>query len=52
MVTKEQFEAYKAVQHLGHYNMLSKDAMKETGLPKDVYFEIIMNYGKYAEMYK
>lgn len=52
MVTKEQFEAYKAVQQLGLYNMLSQEALRETGLPKDIYFDIIKNYGKYTELYK
>lgn len=52
MVTREQFEAYKSVQQLGLYNMLSQEALRETGLPKDIYFYIIKNYGKYTELYK
>lgn len=47
MVTKEQFKAYKAIQTLSnslHIGLL-------TPLSKEVYLDIIKNYGKYAAMY-
>jgi len=52
MVTKEQFKAYRRVQELGHYNMLDPRAIKETGLDKETYFEIIKNYSKYYNKYE
>ena len=54
-ITLEQFNAFRAVQFGGSFNMMSPQARAATGLRKDVYFEILQNYealeakyGKYS----
>jgi hypothetical protein len=54
-ITLEQFNAFRAVQFGGSFNMMSPQARAATGLSKDVYFEILQNYealeakyGKYS----
>lgn len=54
-ITLEQFNAFRAVQTGGSFNMMSPQARIATGLPKDIYFEILQNYealeakyGKYS----
>jgi len=44
-VTKEEFERFVDVQVGGKYNMLDPRARQATGLSKEVYTEILTNYG-------
>tara|TARA_Y100000593_G_scaffold62235_1_gene115342 strand:+ start:590 stop:769 length:180 start_codon:yes stop_codon:yes gene_type:complete len=50
-VTKEEFEAYKRVQVSGMYNMYTPEAIRETGLDKDTYFNVIKNYSELNKKY-
>ena len=43
-VSKKEFMAYEAVREQGHYNMFTSEAVKATGIARDVYEELIMNY--------
>jgi hypothetical protein len=43
-ITLEQFNAYRKVQFGGRFNMFSREAIVLSGLPKDVYFEILQTY--------
>ena len=49
MITKEKFLAYYRVQMSGQYNMIieATSAMKNAGLTRDEYFDIIKNYEDY-----
>jgi len=53
MITKEKFLSYYRVQMGGRYNMImdATSAMKDAGLTKEEYFNIIKNYGKYYNEY-
>ena len=53
MITKEKFLAYYRVQMGGQYNMIMEatPAMKDAGLTREEYFNIIKNYGKYYNEY-
>ena len=53
MITKEKFLAYYRVQMGGRYNMIMEatPAMKDAGLTREEYFDIIKNYGKYYNEY-
>ena len=53
MITKEKFLAYYRVQMDGKYNMIMEAtlAMKDAGLTKEEYFNIIKNYKKYYNEY-
>ena len=50
-ITKEEWIQYKTVQDSGLHNMFSPEAIRESGLDKDVYLTILKNYssleGKY-----
>ena len=50
--SKEQYEAYVKVQKSGNFNMFGPDAMLETGLDKETFFDIIKHYALYAEKYE
>ena len=52
-ITKQEFEAYVLVQMSGQYNMIMEatSAMKDAGLTREEYFDIIKNYGKYYNEY-
>ena len=43
-VSKKEFMAYEAIREQGHYNMFTSEAVKATGIARDVYEELIMNY--------
>ena len=51
-ITKSDWEAYRQVQDSGLYNMLSPDAIRESGLDKDTYFDIVKNYDTYYEKFE
>ena len=51
-ITKSDWEAYRTVQDSGLYNMLSPDAIRESGLDKDTYFDIVKNYDTYYEKFE
>jgi len=51
-ITKSDWEAYRTVQDSGLYNMLSPDAIRESGLDKDTYFDIVENYDTYYEKFE
>ena len=51
-ITKAQWEAYKIIQDKGWYNMLSPEAVRASGLDKDVYFQIIEQYGELEEKFE
>ena len=51
-ITKAQWEAYKIIQDKGWYNMLSPEAVRASGLDKDVYFQIIEQYDELEEKFK
>lgn len=50
-ITLEQFNAFRAVQFGGSYNMMSSQARVASGLSKDVYMTIIQNYEELQERY-
>ena len=43
-ITKPQWEAYRIIQKMGFYNMLSPEAVRDSGLDKDTYLFIMENY--------
>ena len=49
LITKEQFLNYRKVQMRGNYNMITYAvaAMKEIGLSRNEYIDILKNYSKY-----
>jgi hypothetical protein len=53
MITKQKFLAYYRVQMGGRYNMIMEatPAMKDAGLTREEYFNIIKNYNKYYNAY-
>jgi len=53
MITKQKFLAYYRVQMGGRYNMIMEatQAMKDAGLTREEYFNIIKNYNKYYNAY-
>ena len=51
-VTKKNWKAYRRVQDSGLYNMLSPDAVRSSGLDRDIYFEIIKNYDRYEDEFE
>ena len=46
IITKQQFNSYERVRKTGHHNMIldSTEAIKSSGLLKEVYFTIVDNY--------
>ena len=50
-ITRSDWEAYRRVQSVGLYNMLSPDAVRLSGLDRDTYFEIVKNYKKYEKKF-
>ena len=51
-ITKKQWKAYKRVQEGGLYNMLTPDAVRDSGLDKDIYFSIIKHYSELEEKFE
>lgn len=53
MVTETDFLAYEEARKSGKYNMVldAYAVMKDYGIEKSVYINIITNYGKYAQKY-
>tara|TARA_R110000824_G_scaffold278583_1_gene466839 strand:- start:1953 stop:2141 length:189 start_codon:yes stop_codon:yes gene_type:complete len=43
-ITKAQWEAYRIIQGKGWFNMMSPEAVRASGLDKDVYFQIVKQY--------
>ena len=43
-ITKSDWIAYRLVQDSGMHNMMSPDAVRASGLNKNVYFAILKNY--------
>jgi hypothetical protein len=53
MITKEDFEKYVKVQMSGVTNMFQVNTVSQlSGLEKEKIFDIMNNYGKYAETFK
>jgi hypothetical protein len=53
MITKEDFEKYVKVQMSGVTNMFAVNTVSElSGLEKEKIFDIMKNYGSYAETFK
>lgn len=51
--TKEQFQHFRNLQNSGIINMNDiTNGCKLSGLPQDVYEDIMWNYRKYSEQYK
>ena len=50
-VSKKDFMAYESVREQGHHNMFTSEAVKATGISRDVYEELIMNYGELHKKY-
>lgn len=51
--TKEQFLRFRKLQYSGVINMTDIiNGCKLSGLPQDVYKDIMWNYNKYLELYK
>jgi len=50
-ITLEQFNAFRAVQFGGSFNMMSPQARLASGLSKDIYMTIIQNYDELQEKY-
>ena len=51
-ITRLEWEKYREVQKNGLYNMLSRDAVRLSGLDKDTYFDIVRNYNIYYEKFE
>ena len=51
-ITKSDWEAYRRVQNDGMYNMSSPEAVRASGLDKDVYFQIIEQYDELEEKFE
>jgi hypothetical protein len=50
-ITLEQFNAFRAVQFGGSFNMMSPQARAASGLSKDIYMAILQNYDELQERY-
>ena len=50
-ITKEEFKEFKRVQLSGMYNMFDPEAIRESGLDKDKYLNIMKNYSELDEKY-
>ena len=50
-ITKDDWKAYRTVQDSGLHNMFSPEAIRESGLDKDVYLTIIKNYTALEDKY-
>lgn len=50
-ITKEDFQKYYDVQMSGEFNMITdyRQAINESGLSKEKYYEIVKNYNKYYD---
>ena len=51
-ITEAQWKAYGIIQDMGIYNMMSPEAVRDSGLGKDVYFTIIDNYLELFDKFK
>lgn len=50
-ITLQQFNAFRAVQFSGSFNMMSPQAQAVSGLSKDIYISILQNYNELQERY-
>jgi hypothetical protein len=50
-ITLEQFNAFRAVQFSGSFNMMSPQARAASGLSKDIYMTILQSYDELQERY-
>lgn len=50
-ITLQQFNAFRAVQFSGSFNMMSPQARAASGLSKDIYISILQNYNELQERY-
>ena len=50
-ITEEEFKEFKRVQLSGMYNMFDPEAIRESGLDKDKYLNIMKNYSELDEKY-
>lgn len=50
-ITRKEFRAYRRVQKEGKYNMLTREALKASGLPEDKYKFIQKNYSNLMKAY-
>ena len=51
-ITKSDWEAYRTVQDSGLYNMMSPDAIRESGLDIDTYRAIQSDYDNLFEKFE
>lgn len=51
LVTREEWQEYRAVQEDGTYNMLDPRARDLTSLDKEQWYHIIKNYHYFLELY-
>ena len=51
-ITKNDWEAYRTVQDSGLYNMMSPDAIRESGLDIDTYRAIQSDYDKLYDKFE
>ena len=52
-ITKEEFEAYKAVRDSGMTNMFDmRNVTMMSGLTRDQCIDIMRNFGKYEDSFK
>jgi hypothetical protein len=51
-ITQAQWAAYRIVQNMGLYNMMSGEAVRDSGLDKDVYFSILTNYSELKKKFE
>ena len=51
-ITRSEWEAYRTVQDSGLYNMMSPNAVRSSGLDRDIYFAIIERYDELYEKFE
>ena len=51
-ITKAQWEAYRIVRRMGMYNMHSPEAVRDSGLDKDIYFSIMKHYNELEDKFE
>ena len=49
--SREDFRKFVRIQASGLCSMLTEEAIKATGLSREVYYDIVDNYSKLAEEY-
>ena len=51
-ITRSEWEAYREVQDSGLYYMMSPNAVRSSGLDRDIYFTIIERYDELYEKFE